>query len=300
MNQSTPSLDTLALFVEVARAGSFSAAARRLGLPQSTISRRIGALEAALGLQLLARTTRRVELTEAGQTYFQRAQGIADEAARLHAEMGGLRQRPSGVLRVSMPAEFARAWLAPRLPEFVRRYPDITLHLDASPRRVDLIGEPFDVAIRAGALPDSGLFARVLMRVPRCLYAAPAWLQAHGAPRTPADVPPETCLHLGGETHWLLESDAGQRVRVPLAGRITATDPGLLQALTAQGMGIALLPAMFAASGATAHLRPVLPGWHAAPVPICALTATRLLPARVRCFLDFLREAAQGKESVKE
>lgn len=138
------------------------------------------------------------------------------------------------------------------------------------------------------------------MRVPRCLYAAPAWLQAHGAPRTPADVPPEACLHLGGETHWLLESDAGQRVRVPLAGRITATDPGLLQALTAQGMGIALLPAMFAASGATAHLRPVLPGWHAAPVPICALTATRLLPARVRCFLDFLREAAQGKESVKE
>lgn len=297
-NNSSPSLDSLALFVEVACAGSFSAAARRLGLPQPTLSRRISALETALGLQLLARSTRRVELTEAGQRYFARAQAVADEAARLHLEMGGLRQRPGGVLRVSMTAEFARRWLAPRLPEFVRRYPDITLQLDASPRRVDLIGEPFDVAVRAGEQPDSGLIATLLMHVPRCLYAAPAWLAEHGELRTPADIPASECLHLARETHWLLESEGGARARVPLAGRIRATGMELLQSLAAQGLGVALLPEMIADAAVItpdATLRPILRGWRAASVPIYALTATRLLPAHVRCFLDFLKEEAKAQ-----
>nr|WP_298641644.1 LysR family transcriptional regulator [uncultured Cardiobacterium sp.] len=185
-----PDFNDMTLFVAVAEALSFSRAAEKLHLPQSTLSRRISALEKALGLQLLQRTTRRIELTEAGRHFYERARTIGEEAARLFAEPDGNPQQPAGLLRLSLPVDFAYRWLAPRLPAFTARYPAIRLQLDVSPQRVDLFRDPVDAVIRAGEPLDERLIARPLMHLPRYLYAAPPisprTRKCHSPPTSPA------------------------------------------------------------------------------------------------------------------
>ena len=143
-------LSDMALFVEVAKAMSFRGAAAAIGVPNSTLSRRISALENAIGLRLLHRTTRRIELTEAGRIYFERCKRIVDEARLAHEQLGDMLAQPSGVLRASLPVGFATVFLAPLVAEFAGRYPAITFEFDLSPRRADLVAEPVDVAIRMG------------------------------------------------------------------------------------------------------------------------------------------------------
>ena len=280
-------------FVAVAEALGFSRAAEKLHLPQSTLSRRISALEKALGLQLLQRTTRRIELTEAGRHFYERARTIGEEAARLFAAPDGNPQQPAGLLRLSLPVDFAYRWLAPRLPAFTARYPEIRLQLDVSPQRVDLFRDPVDAVIRAGEPLDERLIARPLMHLPRYLYAAPAYLAAHGEVPQPADLARHRCLHrcLGfpQEESWTLHHTDGRRATVAIDAPYCANSPGLLQRLAVAGMGIVILPPP-AADG----LQRILPGWAADGITIHALTATRLLPAWVQCFLDFAREAADG------
>lgn len=143
-------LNDMALFVEVVKARGFRGAAQALGMPNSTLSRRIGALEKAIGLRLLHRTTRKIELTEAGLIYFERCKRIVDEARLAHEQLGELLAQPSGVLRASLPVDFAVTYLAPLIAEFASLYPGITFDFDLTPRQVDLVSEPFDVAIRMG------------------------------------------------------------------------------------------------------------------------------------------------------
>src|SRR5215469_12467554 len=137
----------MALFVEVVKAKGFRSAADATGMPNSTLSRRISLLEKAIGLRLLHRTTRKVELTEAGQLYYERCRRIVDEARLAHEQLGEMLAQPSGVLRASLPVDFAVTYLAPLIVEFARTYPGITFEFDLTPRRVDLVSEPFDVAI---------------------------------------------------------------------------------------------------------------------------------------------------------
>lgn len=160
-------LNDMALFVEVVKARGFRRAAEAVGIPNSTVSRRISSLEKAIGLRLLHRTTRKIELTEAGQIYFQRCKRIVDEAKLAHEQLGELLAQPSGVLRASLPVDFANIYLAPLIAEFARRYPGISFDLDLTPRLVDLVSEPFDVAIRMGNPPNSNLIARQLSVVTR-------------------------------------------------------------------------------------------------------------------------------------
>lgn len=284
-------LNDMALFVEVVTARSFRGAAQAAGVPSSTLSRRIALLEKSIGLRLLHRTTRRVELTEAGQIYFERCRRIVDEARLAHEQLGALSAQPSGVLRASLPVDFATIYLAPLLTEFADRYPGIRFELDLTPRRVDLVSEPFDVAIRVGELPDSTLIARPLARLTACLYAAPRYLERRGEPQHPVDLAQHECLGFPKSGPWvLLQGDQG-REEVQVSGRFVLNSVGLFRRLAVLDQGIVLLPeAVVADDLASGRLRRVLPGWHGTPTPVYALTETRLLPAKTQRFIEFLQQ----------
>lgn len=280
----------MSLFVEVARAKSFRRAAQALDMPSSTLSRRILVLERAIGLRLLHRTTRRIELTEAGQIYFERSQRIVEEARLAHEQLSDIVLQPQGVLRVSLPVDFAVVFLAPCLPGFCRRYPGIQFELDLTPRRVDLVAEPFDVAIRMGDLPDSHLVGRKIAEIPRSLYASQGYLDTHGEPEVPADLSRHQCLLFPNESRWTLWRDDEVR-EVAVDGRFRLNNVGMMQRLAIEGLGIAMLSREGALPPmAEDRLRPVLPGWRAMPIAVHAITETRLLPAKTQRFIEYLKK----------
>lgn len=280
----------MALFVEVARARSFRGAAEATGVPNSTLSRRIGVLEKAIGLRLLHRTTRKVELTEAGQVYYERCRRIVDEARIAHEQLGEMLAQPSGVLRASLPVDFATLYMAPHIADFARQYPGITFDFDLAPRRVDLVSEPFDVAIRTGELNDSGLIARQLARLSVQAYASPAYLDVSGEPTHPSQLGQHECLGFARAGHWQLHRGE-ETLQIEVGGRFTVNSVGMFRRLAALGLGITLLPREIAADDVAAgRLKRVLPEWEGKPTPVYALTETRLLPAKVQRFIDFLQE----------
>ncbi|BDI05645.1 LysR family transcriptional regulator [Sphaerotilus microaerophilus] len=283
-------LNDMALFVEVASTLSFKRAADATGVPNSTLSRRISALEKAIGLRLLHRTTRRVELTEAGQIYYERCRRIVDEARLAHEQLGELLAQPSGVLRASLPVDFATIYMAPLIAEFARRHPGITFDFDLTPRRVDLVSEPFDVAIRMGELSDSNLIARLLARLPAGLYASARYLQARGEPAHAADLAQHECLAFPKAGPWTLYRGA-EVAEVEVGGRVLANSVGMLRRLATLDMGVILLPEEIVADDlAAGRLRRILPDWQGKSTPVYALTETRLLPAKTQRFVEFLQE----------
>lgn len=285
-------LNDMALFVEVVKARGFRHAAEALGIPNSTVSRRISALEKAIGLRLLHRTTRRIELTEAGQIYYERCRRIVDEARLAHEQLGDLLAKPTGVLRASLPVDFASAYLAPMIVEFARRYPEISFDLDLTPRKVDLVAEPFDVAIRIGDPGESNLIARLLANLRCCLYAAPGYLDQVGEPVHPTDLSQLECLVLRGNKAmtWTLRS-GDATIEVPVGGRIQLNSIGLMRRLATLGQGIAVLPEEIAAEDVgQERLKRILPEWEGPPALVYAMTETRLLPAKTQRFIEFVRE----------
>ena len=285
-------LNDMAVFVEVVKARSFRRAAEVIGMPNSTLSRRISGLETAIGLRLLHRTTRRIELTEAGQLYFERCKRIVDEARLAHEQLGEMLAQPSGVLRVSLPVDFATIYLTPLIAEFARRYPGISFEFDLTPRRVDLVTEPVDVAIRMGEPPSSNLIARQLARLPRYLYASPRYVELHGEPGEPADLLRHECLRLkpAEVTGWSLHRGK-ETVEIAVSGRFLLNSVGMIRRLATLDLGIAVLPEEIAADDVAAGLlHRVMPAWQAPSVPVYAITETRLLPAKTQRFIEFLRE----------
>lgn len=224
MEQSvaSPAVDPndLLIFAHVAELGSFSRAAEKLGLPKSTVSRRLSALEQRLGEKLLLRTTRRQTLTELGLQLLEHARQVAAEVEAVGALSERRQATPSGRLRVSMPSDFGNLLLADSLAAFVAMYPSIQLELDLSPRRVDLLGEGFDVVVRLGKLPeDSLLVARRLADFPAGLYAAPNYRQNTGSQRTPMTCSGTRrsgcCRAMGNQPpgRWCKASSAGKESR---------------------------------------------------------------------------------------
>ncbi|MNQ08366.1 HTH-type transcriptional regulator DmlR [compost metagenome] len=283
-------LNDMALFVEVVKAHSFRKAAEAMAMPNSTLSRRISGLEKAIGLRLLNRTTRKIELTEAGQLYFDRCKRIVDEARLAHEQLGEMLAHPSGLLRASLPVDFANIYLAPLIAEFARRYPGISFEFDLTPRQVDLVSEPVDVVIRMGEPADSNLIARKLASLTRRLYASPRYLELNGEPSDPSELVNHECLRLRKAGKWQL-SHSGEVVEVEVGGRFQLNSVGMLRRLATLDLGIALLPEGIAADDLrTGLLQPVLPQWQASPIPVYALTETRLLPAKTQRFIEFLRE----------
>jgi DNA-binding transcriptional LysR family regulator len=283
-------LNDMALFVEVVKARGFRSAATAVGIPDSTLSRRIGRLEKSIGLRLLHRTTRKIELTEAGQIYYERCRRIVDEARLAHQQLGEMLEHPSGMLRISLPVDFAVAFVAPRMAEFAARFPGISFEFDLSPRRVDLVSEPFDVAIRMGSQPDSTLVARKLAEFSGYVYASPAYLAVHGEPRVPQDLVAHECLLFGAsQTSWrLMRGD--ESIEVKVGGRYRFNSIGMIQRMAGLGTGVALLAELLAGDDlAAGRLRRILPAWQATPVSVYAVTETRLIPAKTQRFIEFLK-----------
>lgn len=232
-------IEALRTFVEVADAGGVSPAARRLGVSKSIVSRRLGRLEAELGVQLLARTTRGAALTEAGSTF-------RDHAARACAEIDAARETilPEGDLRgrlrVAVPVSFGPTHFAPVFADMARRHPQLHIHTAYSDRFVDLVGEGFDCAIRVGYLPDSSLVARCVGPIYGKLVASPDYLRAHGSPETPEDLLAHPALMQGTETWQFMDGD--EIVTVHPQGRFKADNGIALVAAAVAGLGIAWLP----------------------------------------------------------
>lgn len=289
-------LNDMALFVEVVKVRSFRRAAEALNMPNSTLSRRISGLEKAIGLRLLHRTTRKIELTEAGQLYYERCKRIVDEARLAHEQLGEMLARPSGLLRASLPVDFANVYLAPLIAEFAQLYHGISFDFDLTPRQVDLVSEPVDVVIRMGEPANSNLIARKLASIQRFLYASPHYLQTSGEPQSPSELSGHECLRLRGpdSDRWTL-SGGDETQQVDVGGRFQLNSVGMLRRLASLGLGITLLPEGIAAQDvADGKLRRILVQWQASPVSVYALTETRLLPAKTQRFIEFVRDRLQA------
>mgnify|MGYP003576181073 FL=1 len=291
----------LLLFARIVEAGSFSRAAERVQLPKSTVSRRIALLEQRLGERLLQRTTRKLVVTEFGASLFEHARAVAEQVEAAGALAQHRQQAPSGKLRMSVPGDFANIGLHEVIARFIERYPAVSLEMDLSPRRVDLIAENYDIAIRMGDLPDdASLNARPINTEYFGLYASPAYLGKHGLPEHPDDLPQHDLLCMlsrnGGAVPWVL-TRGKQRWERRLQARLTANSPELLARIASRGAGIAGSSQTFAAPYLkTGELVRVLPEWD---LPLASGWAVfpgrRLMPAKTRAFLDLMEETCREK-----
>jgi len=286
------SLRDMALFVEVARLGSFSKASASLNVPMATLSRRINSLEKEFGIRLFNRSTRNIQLTELGLRYFERCEHIVDEARLAQESLRDASEKPVGHIKITMPVDLGVHVIGPFLPEFSRRYPDIFLDIDLSARNSDLISDKVDIAIRLGMIQDELLIVRQIGSIDLMLYASPAYLDLHGRPTQPQELQQHSCLVAGGSDGnltWQLES-AGAIVSVQVAGIIKANNLGLLKLLAERDMGIVrVAPFLVRDSLNIGRLEPVLPDWSCRNLPVNAVMNSRLKPAAVTTFLEFIQ-----------
>jgi DNA-binding transcriptional LysR family regulator len=292
-------LSSMELFVAVANAKGFRRAADMLDMPNSTLSRRISELEKEIGVRLFHRSTRKVELTEAGQAYFRRCESIVAEARIAHESLLELAERPSGTLRVSMPVDLAIYYLAPALKAFGEQYPLIDFELDLTPRRVDLVTDGFDCAIRMGMPPatPSTLIARQVGMLPRYLFASPAYLRSAPPLRQPSDLAHHQCLLQatgGRQAQWTLTSRK-KTVTTSVSGRYTANNVSMCRRLAMLGLGVAISAGPEVRGELDQKkLQRVLPEWDFSPMPVYAIIESRLIPSRVRLFIDFVQASLKG------
>ncbi|MDE2402644.1 MAG: LysR family transcriptional regulator [Burkholderiales bacterium] len=292
----------LLLFARVVGEGSFSRAAERLGLPKSTVSRRISGLETQLGERLLLRTTRKLTVTDFGHGVLEHARQVVIEVDAAAALAQHRQIEPSGRLRLSMPSDFANLVLGSLLADFIARHPAIELEVDLSPRRVDLIGENFDLAIRMGELADdASLAARRLAVFSAGVYASPHYLTHRGVPSEPEALIEHDALHLlqrsGEPAPWVFRRGEQRWQGLP-PGRATANSPELLMRLARAGAGITVLSDHFAAPYVrSGELVPLLLDWKLPATPAWAVfPGRRLMPARTRVLLDALQAEFSGPE----
>lgn len=277
------------LFVAVARTGGFRTASKLLMLPNSTVSRRIAQMEQSLGIRLFNRTTRRVELTESGRLYFTRCQALVEEAEAALAEVTQQARSPSGVIRASLPVDFATQRLSKIMADFQAVYPAVRFDLDLSPRQSDLIAEPVDFVIRIGRPAESGLIQRKLTEVALGIFAAPAYLARCGTPQIPTDLAQHPVLSVLGRALQFTPIGGGPTVHIQPSAPVSMNNINWLKHFALNGLGPTALPLETAQDAvASGALVPLLQGWVQPAVEVYVLTQTRLLPARVRLFLDYL------------
>jgi len=236
-------IEDLRIYVAVIRAGNFTAAAEQLLLSKQYVSRRMAALEASLGSQLLIRNTRKLSVTEAGMLFLPHAQRILDDIREAEQAMSARRQELHGSFRISMPMSFGMSHLSPLIAQFLTQHPALQFHIELADRYVDVIGEGFDMAIRIGTLADSTLIARRLGEQRRLICASPAYLARAGAPATPDDLAQHACLRYGREalSGWELQQ-AGKRKSVMVNGPMLSNNGEVLCDAAIAGLGLVLLP----------------------------------------------------------
>jgi DNA-binding transcriptional LysR family regulator len=291
----------LLLFARIVESGSFTRAAERVHLPKSTVSRRLALLETTLGERLLQRTTRKLVVTEFGASLYEHARRLADEVDAAGALAQHRQGEPSGKLRISAPGDFANSGLNEVIARFLERYPAVRLEMDLTPRRVDLVAENFDIAIRMGDLPnDATLSARPITLEQPGLYAAPSYLARRGIPEHPDDLDAHDVLCIlsrtGGAVPWVLMRGKLKWERA-LDARLTANSPDLLARIASRGAGIALSSTLFAQPYMqTGELVRVLPEWDMPTANGWAVFPSRkLMPAKTRAFLEMIESACTEK-----
>ncbi len=288
------SADDLILFATIVEQESLVRASEHLGMPKATVSRRLSNLESGLGQRLLLRTTRRLTLTDFGQEFLDHCRRVTEEVATVQDFVRSQEAQPRGRLRVSMPGDYAKQHFSRAIATFIETYPEIQLDLDLSSRRVDLIGERFDLAIRMGDLEnDSTLVARKIDDQGIGLYASPIYLALHPAPKHPDDLEHHVSVRLlsvrGTAVPWKLIRGKEVWEGVP-PGRLTLNSPDMIQQLLLDGAGIGALPDVFVAEDLQRkRLVRVLPKWCLPTIPAWAvMPMRRFLPTKTRVFLDHI------------
>jgi DNA-binding transcriptional LysR family regulator len=298
-------LDAIEFLRVTVETGSFAAAARKLRVTPSAVSRRVAALESELGVQLLARTTRSLRLTEDGQAFHERCVRILEELAEARDAIARAKGKPSGLLRVDAPIALGRSVIATKLPAFLERYPEVRLDLTLHDQLVDPVVEGLDVLVRIGPLGDSPLVARRLGESRGVLCAAPAYVHKHGAPRRLSDLARHACLGYlreGRADPFDFEGKGGTRTAVPISGPFAANDADVIHKLALAGQGIAwLFDFMVEGDIARGALVPLLEDERTVSWPIHALyPKNRHLLPKVRVFIDFLAGSCGGKPVMPE
>lgn len=287
-------LTEMSVFTEVARRGSFSAAARQLGLSPSAVSKLITRLEERLGARLFNRTTRQVNLTEGGHAFLERCVAILDDIDDAEELLVGYGREPKGLLTVNSTAGFAQHCLLPLLPRFQSLYPQLSINLQVSAITVDLVAQGVDVAVRMGELKDTALVARKLCESPRIICASPEYLEKHGEPKSARDLEKHNCLRLGSApvfNHWALTGSRGRQV-IDVKGDFVADKVDILHQHALQGGGLVRLAEFMVQEDiARGLLVPVLQKANREMQAVHAVFPHRRhLPSKVRVFVDFLVE----------
>jgi len=287
-------LTGISVFAKVAERQNFTAAAQELGLSKSAVSKQIQRLEDRLGVRLINRTTRRLHLTESGQAFYQRARRVVEEAEQAEQAVMQLHDQPRGTLRINAPMAFGIRHLAPCLPEFIHRCPDLALDIAYDDRHVDLIEEGFDVGIRIAELDDSSIIARRLSPCRLAVVATPDYWDRHGRPHHPDELRQHECLIYeknqspGG---WPFSGPDGP-FRVPVKGRMRSNNGDALLEFAAAGLGAYLCPTFISGAHlASGHLEQVLHSYEPTGIFVNAIWPhNRHLSPKVRTFVDFLVE----------
>lgn len=292
-------LDSMSILVTVAEAGSLSAAARRLDTPLTTVSRKISDLEAYLKTQLLARSSRRVTLTDAGKSYVAACKRILEEVGEAERIAAGEYTAPKGELSVTAPIVFGRLHLVPVLADFLRAYPDIDVRLTLSNRLVNLTEEGIDAALRVGDLPDSALIATRIGTIRRVFAASPGYLEARGTPQKPADLVGHDCVGVQGFTgsgFWSVANDA----EIPVRYRLIVNSTDAASEAAKAGLGIISVFSHHVASDfRDGSLVPVLPDFKRETLPLSLVRASgEYLPLKLRAFLDFVTPRLKARLSA--
>jgi len=287
-------LNEIKVFVRVAQAGSFTRAAKQLGIPNSTASAKVSALERRLGITLLQRTTRKLRLTESGEAYFLQASQGLEEILKAEAEISALQRAPQGLLRVTAPIDLGSSCVAELISAFRKKYPAVNVELIFTSRYVDLVAEGVDVAVRAGKLRDSGLMARKGGVADWIPIASPAYLKQRGTPSHPKDLRDHACLQFTplGTDDWQL-TDGKHTVSVALGRQLVANEINFTKALALSGNGIALLPSYICRNEIrSGRLIRILPEWRGRVDTLhLVYPGQKFVAPKVRAFVDMASDA---------
>lgn len=292
-------LGAMRLFAAIADAGSLSAAGRRFGMPLTTVSRKLAALEVELGARLVTRTTRHLALTEAGRSYLEACRSIIEQLEAAEARLTGGQSEPQGELAITAPVVFGRLHVLPVVTEFLRRFPRVSARLYLLDRPVDLLEEGLDIAVRIGVLPDSSLIATRVGSVHHVVCASPGYLKARGVPKVPDELAAHDCITFAGlvtgDRWFFTQGRAQKRVRVDSRLIVNTAEAAIDAAIT--GLGITrVLSYQVAKPLADKSLRPLLTNNLAGEIPVSILhREDRLAQPKARAFVAFAAEALRKR-----
>ncbi len=288
-------LTSMRVFCRVANCGNFSQAARELRISPAMATKHIAALEEQLNIRLLNRTTRKVSTTEAGDRYLNLCQNLLNDIEEGEASLSELSSHPSGTLKLSAPIDFGVLRLAPAIAGYQNRYPDVNIDINYQDRKVNLVEDGFDIAIRIGALPDSSMVAIPLMEVALICCASPDYLKLHGHPQHPSDLRQHNCLtysYSGTNNDWHFSKD-DQSLSVKASGKLNGNNGRAMSIAASLGTGITLKPLFMVQDFIDrGELVPILEDYDCGIHGVYAVYPhRRFLPAKMRSFIDYLKEA---------